>query len=274
MAEKSKARPLALVTGASSGIGAAFADRLARDNFELIVVARRVGRLEALAKVLKAKYHTPVEVLAADLSEPDQLKEVEQRITHESELAMLVNDAGFGAYQPFIGLDPNKADELIRLQVTAVTRLTRAALPQMIARSKGTIINVSSRFAFSGSLAAPSLPKRAVYAGTKAYVNAFTQILHSELVGTGVKVQALCPGVVKTEFHERMGMDSSRIPASMVMKPEEVVEASLAGVRNGEVVCIPALEDLSLLDRVHQSEFNLWERSGGGALAERYATKP
>jgi short-subunit dehydrogenase len=270
MAQESKARSLALVTGASSGIGAAFADRLAQDNYQLIIVARRVGRLEALAQILKKKYRTPVEVLAADLSDPEQLKTVEQRIIHESSLEMLVNNAGFGGYQPFVNFDPNKADELIRLQVTAVTRLTRAALPQMVSRGKGFIINVSSRLAFSGSLTAPSLPKRAVYAGTKAYVNAFTQILHSELGGTGVKVQALCPGVVRTEFHERMGMDSSRIPASMVMKPEDVVKASLSGLKLGEVICIPSMQEPTLLDHVHQSEFSLWERTGGGTLAERY----
>lgn len=270
MEHESKTRSLALVTGASSGIGAAFAERLARDKYGLIIVARRVGRLEALAQVLKKKYQAPVEVLQADLSDPDQLKNVEERISHESALEIVVNNAGFGAYQPFVNLDPNKADELIRLQIVAVTRLTRAALPQMVTRGKGTIINVSSRLAFSGSLTAPSLPKRAVYAGTKAYINAFTQILHSELAGTGVRVQALCPGVVKTEFHERMGMDSSRIPASMVMKPEDIVQASLAGLKLGEVICIPAMQETTLLDQVHQGEFNLWERTGGGTLAERY----
>ena len=270
MANSPTTRPCAMITGASSGIGAAFAERLARDNYELIVVARRVGRLQALAQVLKAKYQASVEVLAADLSDPTQLKSVEQRLAHDSGIELLINNAGFGGYQPFVNLDPNKADELIRLQVTAVTRLTRAVLPQMISRGSGAIINVSSRLAFSGSLSAPSLPKRAVYAGTKAYINAFTQILHSELVGTGVKVQALCPGVVRTEFHERMGMDSSRIPVSMVMKPEDVVQASLAGLRLGEVICIPGLEDSSLLDQVHQSETRLWDRSSGGALVERY----
>jgi len=270
MAKDNKSLPIALVTGASSGIGAAFAERLARDRFSLIVVARRVGRLEALAKVLKAKYGTPVEVLPADLSRADQLRSVEQRITHESGLDMLVNNAGFGGYQPFINLDPDKADDLISVQINAVTRLTRAALPQMVARGNGAIINVSSRFAFSGSLSAPSLPKRAVYAGTKAYVNAFTQLLHNELAGTGVRVQALCPGVVRTEFHEKMGMDPSRIPSSMVMKPEDVVDASFAGLLLGEVVCIPALGDTTVLDQVHQSEFTLWERSGSGAIADRY----
>jgi len=273
MTKEKGPRRRSLITGASSGIGAAFAEHLAREQFELIIVARRVGLLEALAKILKTKYGTPVEVMQADLAEIDQLRAVEQRIAHDSPLDLLVNNAGFGAYRAFVELDPNKADELIRLQVTAVTRLTRAALPGMISRHVGSIINVSSRFAFSGSFSAPSLPKRAVYAATKAYVNTFTQILHNELVGTGVKVQALCPGVVRTEFHERMGMDLSRIPAAMMMKPDDVVEASLAGLKLGEVICIPALAEPALLDEVHQSQFNLWEQSGGGSPADRYSSE-
>jgi len=264
---------LAIVTGASSGIGAAFAERLARDKCELIIVARRVGRLETLASILRQKYSAKVEVLQADLADRAQLKSLEDRITHEPTIDLLVNNAGFGGYKPFANLETEKADELIQVQVTAVTRLTRAVLPAMIANKKGTIINVSSRFAFSGSLTAPSLPKRAVYAGTKAYVNTFTQILHNELAGTGVKVQALCPGVVRTEFHERMGLDPNRIPASMVMKVEDVVEASLAGVRLGEVICIPPLVEPTLLDQVHQSEVKLWEGSNGGSAAERYSAK-
>ncbi len=262
----------ALVTGASSGLGAAFAHRLANDGYSLIIVARRAGRLEELAANLKKNHAADIEVLQADLSDRTQLKSVEDRISHGPALDLLVNNAGFGGYQPFVNLDPDKADELIRLQITAVTRLTRAALPAMIASRTGAIINVSSRLAFTGSLAAPSLPKRAVYAGTKAYINTFTQILHSEIAGTGVRVQALCPGVVKTEFHERMGIDTSHLPPSIVMKPEDVVEASLVSLLHDEVICIPALEDTSLLDKVHQSHLILWEKSNGGRIAERYST--
>jgi short-subunit dehydrogenase len=271
MDNKLKKRRLALITGASSGLGAAFADRFARDHYDLIVVARRIERLEALAKVPRSKYEAHVEVLPADLTNADQLREVEHRIANEPDLDILVNNAGFGAYKPFIDLDPDTADELIQLQVTAVTRLTRAALPGMASRKRGTIINVSSRLAFSGSMTAPSLPKRATYAATKSYINTFTQIIHSELTGTGVMVQALCPGVIKTEFHERMGMDPSRIPPSIVMKADEVVDASLAGLKLGEVVCIPALEDPALLDQLHKVEFTILERSGSGTMASRYA---
>ena len=142
----------ALVTGASSGIGAAFAERLARDGHDLIVVARRRDRLESLAEQLQASHHVNVEVIAADLSKPDDLMTVEKRIAEDNMLELLVNNAGFGGYMPFAELDPDKATELINLKVLAVTRLTRAALPGMLVRGHGSIINVSSRLAFSGSM--------------------------------------------------------------------------------------------------------------------------
>ncbi len=263
-------RPRALVTGASSGIGAAFAERLARDQYDLIVVARRRERLEALAQRLHEHHHVTAEVLVADLTQPDQLHTVESRIAEDTALELLVNNAGFGGYMPFIALDPDRAEELIRLQVVAVTRLTRAALPGMVARGHGAIINVSSRLAFSAALSSPTMPKRATYAATKAYINTFTQILHDELAGTGVRVQALCPGVVRTEFHERMGQDPSRIPAAIVMSPEDIVEASLAGLRLGEVICVPALDDPSLVAQIQQDERQLWEHSNGNTIARRY----
>jgi short-subunit dehydrogenase len=259
-----------LVTGASSGIGAAFAERLAQDGYDLIIVARRLERLETLAHRLQNREGVVVEVIESDLTDPSALRTLEQRIAHDSALELLVNNAGFGGYMPFISLDPDRAEELISLQVVAVTRLTRAALPGMVARGKGSIINVSSRLAFSTSLDLPQLPKRATYAATKAYINAFTQILHLELKGTGVRVQALCPGIVRTEFHQRMGMDPAQLPPAMVMSPEDIVKASLAGLRSGEVICIPALDDPGLLERVKESERRLLEQSSGGKLARRY----
>src|SRR5215212_11737927 len=158
-------KPRALVTGASSGLGAAFAERLAQDGYDLIVVARRRDRLESLAEQLNSKYHSNVEVIVADLSKPDDLLTVEKRIAADNMLELLVNNAGFGGYMPFVELDPDKATELVNLKVLGVTRLTRAALPGMIARRHGSIINVSSRLAFSGSMGSTQLPKRAVYAG-------------------------------------------------------------------------------------------------------------
>src|SRR5947208_135107 len=134
----------ALVTGASSGIGAAFAERLARDGYNLVLVARRAERLEQLAARLGAAHHGEIETMAADLADHIGLQDVESRITHGSAIDVLVNNAGFGAYMPFIQLPPDRAEQLIRLQIVAVTRLTRAALPGMVRRSAGAIINVSS----------------------------------------------------------------------------------------------------------------------------------
>jgi len=260
----------ALITGASSGIGAAFAERLAQDGYDLIIVARRRDKLDALASQLKSKYQTQVEVLTADLSKPDVMRFVEERISEDSALELLINNAGFGGYTPFAELDPDIAEDLINLQVLAVTRLTRAALPGMIARGHGSIINVSSRLAFSGSLGSAQLPKRATYAGTKAFINTFSQLLQSELEGTGVQVQALCPGVVETEFHSHVGADTSRFPAGIVMKPADVVQASLAALKLGEVICVPALEDPALLNQIQESQKQFFESSRSGSLAKRY----
>jgi hypothetical protein len=275
MAVKSYSRPHALVTGASSGIGAVFAERLARDGYDLVIVARRRDKLEALAQRLTKDQPASglsVEVLVADLSKPADLRRVEKYILEDTALELLVNNAGFGGYMPFTQLDPDRAEELINLQVLAVTRLSRAALPGMLARKKGAIINVSSRLAFSGSLGSAQLPKRATYVGAKAFINAFSQLLHSELEGTGVQVQALCPGVVPTEFHQKVGADFNNFPAAIVMKAEDVVNASLAALKTGEVICIPALDDLALLNQIQESERQLFDVTRTGSLARRYGS--
>ncbi len=251
-------RPYALVTGASSGIGAAFAEHLAQDGYDLVIVARRRDRLESLAGQLQQNHHSNVDVIVADLSKSDDLRTVEKRVAEDSALELLVNNAGFGAYMPFVQL--------------AVARLTRAALPGMIARGHGSIINVSSRLAFSGPMGSSQLPKRATYAGTKAFVITFTQLLQSELEGTGVRVQALCPGLVRTEFHERVGMDPNRFSPQMIMAAEDLVDASLAGLKSGEVICIPALEDADLLQQLQEDKRRLFEISATGKVATRYST--
>jgi uncharacterized protein len=270
MADQNNGRPSALVTGASSGIGLAFAERLAKDGYDLILVARRRDRLEELAKKLQESYLIQVNILVADLSKPQDIRVVENTIIEDSNLELLVNNAGFGAYMAFTQLEPDRAEELVNVQVLAVTRLTRVALTGMIARGKGAIINVSSRLALSAPLSSPPLPKRATYAGTKAFINTFTQILANELEGTGVKVQALCPGVVQTEFHERVGIDPARYPTEIVMNPEALVAGSLAGLKLGEVICIPALDDPQLLKQLDESKVNVWEHSRSSKVAERY----
>jgi short-subunit dehydrogenase len=266
-------RAHALITGASSGIGTAFAERLAHDGYDLILVARRREKLEALAERLREAHQVNVEVLAADLSQRDSLHAVEKRIAGDIALAFLVNNAGFGGYMPFVELDPDKAEEQLNLHVIALTRLTRAALPGMIARRGGSIINVSSRLAFSAAMGSSQLPKRATYVGTKAYINAFTQLVQSELDGTGVRLQALCPGVVATEFHILVGTDSSRFPAAIVMTPEDVVSASLTGLELGEVICVPTLGDVGLLAQIHESERTFFDLSRSGSMAMRYISR-
>lgn len=257
-------RPLALVTGASSGIGASFATRLARDGYDLIVVARRRDRLEALAATAP---QAAFEIVEADLGTADGLAAVCRRAA-ERPLAMLVNNAGLAHYMPFVELPPDKAEELMRVNVVAPTLIARAALPGMVARGAGAIVNLASLLAFSGPAQIPTLPKRAVYAATRAFVVTFSQVLAAELAGTGVRVQALCPGVVRTEFHTRQGMDLSFLPR---MEPDDVVTASLAGLAAGEIICVPALEDAGALDRLTQSQLGVLPAAQKTTLASRYS---
>ena len=245
----------ALITGASAGIGAAFADRLAGDGYDLVLVARRRERLDTIAARLRANHSVNVEVLAADLTKPEELRTVEQRLEQSPFVSLLINNAGFGGYMPFVELDADRAEEQIRLHV----RLTRAAVGGMVARKHGAVINVSSRLAFSGSMPSPPLPRRATYAASKAYINTFTQIVANELAGTGVRVQALCPGLVKSEFHAGMNLDYSQFPPGMVMIPEMVAAASLVCLERGDVFCLPGLEDYTLVAQISEAERRLLE---------------
>jgi short-subunit dehydrogenase len=224
-------RPRALVTGASSGIGAAFAARLARDGYDVTIVARTRARLEELATRLRA-HGGVVDVLVADLSDPRGL-EVVVATTSATTLDLLVNNAGFGTAGPFAELDPAREEEEVRLNVIALMRLTRAALPGMLARQAGAIVNVSSIGAFQPGAF------NATYSATKAWVNSFTEAVAEELRGSGVRLLALCPGFTRTEFQERAGIDVSKLPSFLWMSAESVVEAALAGVRRGDVVCVP-----------------------------------
>jgi short-subunit dehydrogenase len=268
MAEES-GRPRALVTGASSGLGLAFAERLAADGYDLILVARRKERLEALAARL-ARPGAEIEIVAADLADPQALFEIALRLAGDPSMALLVNNAGFGAYGPFLDLDPDRAEEQIAVHITATVRLARAALPGMVARGKGAVINVASAFAFTSGINIPSRP-RATYVASKAYITALTELLAFELEGTGVKVQALCPGVVRTEFHDHIG---GRPAGAPVLEPAEVVDASLAGLALGEVICVPQLRDTDAILRIAEARRGLWEQIREPTVAERYKTPP
>ena len=232
-ADGRRTRRRALVTGASSGLGAAFAEALARRGFDLVIVARRRERLEALADELRDRCEVAVQVLVADLTQAADLQAIESHVASDAALTILVNNAGFGTIGRFAALDPDRDEAEVRLNVLALSRLTRAALPGMIARGLGGIINVSSVTALLPG------PYHATYGATKAFVNSFTEALHEELHGTGVRVQALCPGFTRTEFQERAGVASRNVPSFAWMTPEYVVEASLIGLRRGTLVCVP-----------------------------------
>ncbi|HSQ00591.1 MAG TPA: SDR family oxidoreductase [Candidatus Dormibacteraeota bacterium] len=223
----------AWVTGASVGIGAAFARRLARDGYDLSLVARSRRQLEQLADELHAAHGIRAEAVAADLTDAKELLEVEHALAHDGHLALLVNNAGFGTNGAFASLDVGREEDEIRLNVVALTRLTRAALPGLIRRDHGGVINVSS---LAGLQPAPF---NATYGATKAFVNSFTEALYEELRGTGVRVMALCPGFTRTEFQERAGIDTSGIPSLAWMSAEAVVDAAMAGYARGEAVCVP-----------------------------------
>jgi short-subunit dehydrogenase len=238
---------LALVTGASSGIGRAFAQRLAGDGYDVVAVGRRRDRLEELAASLTG---VKVEPLVADLSTDEGIDEV-AGVCAARPLTMLVNNAGVAHYMPIAELPADQARELVHVKVVAATMLIRAAVPAMVARREGTIINVSGMIAFSGPAPQGRLPHRAVYTGTLAHLVAMTQVLHEELTPQGLRVQVVCPGVVATEFHTRQGLDLSAVPR---MSAEDVVTASLRGLELGEVVCAPGVEDTGLLDAVSQAD--------------------
>lgn len=264
-----RTRPRAVVTGATSGIGEAFARRLARDGYHVTAHGRRRERLESLAAELRARHGAEVDVLIADLARDDELHRLEDLLTRDGRIDFLVNNAGFTHLAPFDELDVAVVEEMIRVHVLALTRLTHAALPGMMERGKGTVINLSS----DGVFVTYPAPVMVTYAATKSYVNTFTRALHQLAGPRGVRVQALCPGFVTSEILDRHGITFQDwgIPDAVVMSAEDQVACSLAGLEMGEVVCVPTLDDPSLLDRLAEIEAIIRDRSSGsGAPAKRY----
>jgi uncharacterized protein len=270
MSQTDPIRPTALITGASSGLGVSYARRLAERGYDLVLVARRRDRLESLAGELRTATGARSEVLVADLVEPEGFAEVRAR-AGRGDLELLINNAGFAGYRPFVDLDPEMADDLVRVHVRVPTLLTRAALPPMVRRRSGAVINVASLLAVSGSIPANPMPYRAVYAGAKAYLLTFTQALAGELKDSGVRLQLVLPGVVATEFHDQTGMDRARL-AAMAMQADEVVAASLAALERGELLCVPGLEDQSLLEELGKAQRALMAAGNRPQLAARYKT--
>jgi short-subunit dehydrogenase len=258
-----------MVTGASSGIGEAYTERLAADGWDLILVARRAERLERLAARLSEGHGVSVEAIGADLASADGLAHVCEAAA-DAPLELLVNNAGLAHYMPFVELPSAKAHELLELNVCAVVLLSRAAAPGMIERGAGAIVNVASLLAFSGAAQGSFLPMRAVYAATKSFVVTFTQILAAELEPLGVRAQVVCPGIVRSEFHTRQGMDMSNVPR---MEPHDVVRASLTDLAAGVVVSVPGLSDLEALAEVTAASARLLRAARVSELPARYAQR-
>ncbi len=235
--ERSSGRRAAVVTGASAGLGAAYARQLAEMGFNLILVARREERLNALRDELESLSGVRVEPFPADLADDRAIGRVAAMIRDRDDIEVLINNAGFGVQGPFHEADIEKNSAMIHVHVLATVRLTHAVLPQMVTRNCGSVINVSSLASF---LTAPGAVS---YCATKAYLNSFSKSVQAELHGTGVCIQALCPGFTYTEFHDvpDAKMDRSLVPRYLWMSAERVVTISLRAMRHRKVICIPGL---------------------------------
>ena len=228
----------ALVTGATAGIGFSYAQLLANEGFDLVLVARDLPRLNKVAKELAKAYGIKAETLKADLTKPFQLAKVEKRLASNSKpIEVLINNAGFGIKDSFVDSALVKEQELLDVLVTAPMRLTHSVLPQMVKRDSGVIVNVSSVASFIAG---------GTYSAAKSYLTVFSEYLHTELRDTNIKVSALCPGFTRTEFHARGKMKMTGLPNYMWLTTDQVVRKSWRDVKAGKVICIPGLQYLIL----------------------------
>jgi short-subunit dehydrogenase len=260
-------RGTALITGASSGIGAVYADRLAKSGHDLILVARNAERLRDAANRITSETGRSVEVIAADLTKPADLATVETVLKTDASITVLVNNAGVGATAPLLGADIAKMDKLIALNVTALTHLAYAAAPAFVARGAGTIINIASVVAINPEVL------NGVYGGSKAFVLALSQSLHHELADKGVRIQAVLPGATATEFWGVAGLPIEHLPEAIVMSSENMVDAALAGLAQGELVTIQSLPDRADWDAYEDARQALMPNLSRAAPAPRYAVR-
>jgi short-subunit dehydrogenase len=254
----------ALITGASSGIGAVYADRLARRGYDLILVARNRERLEQLASRLTTATGRSVRVVEADLGTKQDLRRVEEILRSDPSITMLVNNAGTAGVAPLLDSDVNQMEAMIDLNVTALTRLTYAVAAQFVARGQGTIVNIASIVAVA--------PERlnGVYGGSKAFVLAFSQSLHHELAAKGVRVQVVLPGATRTELWAKAGRPVENLPQAIVMETEDLVDAALAGLDQGELATVPALPDTGDWDAFQSARAALLPNLSRSKPAARY----
>ena len=249
--------PVALITGASVGIGEQFARQLSERGHDVVLVARDTARLEALAKEIESRNGARAEVLAADLTDDKQLSAVEARAR---EVDLLVNNAGFGTFGPFHTLDLPTEIREINLNVIALVRLTHAAASGMAERGRGGILNVSSLAGFQPG------PSNATYGATKAFVTSFTEAVHEELKGTGVSVTVLCPGFTHTEFQERANVPAASVPGFMWQEAPAVAAAGLDGVAKNRAVVIPGTMNKVLGNFSAITPHAITRRLGGAVL--------
>ncbi|MCC6070334.1 SDR family NAD(P)-dependent oxidoreductase [Massilia sp. GCM10020059] len=258
----------ALITGASTGIGALYAERLAARGYDLILVARNEDRLQDLAGRLEQHSGRKVRTVRADLTVDDELRQVETLLRTDSSITMLVNNAGVGATGPLLESDIGKMDDMIALNVTALTRLTYAAAPGFAARGHGTFINIASIVAIAPELL------NGVYGATKAYVLALSQSLKHELGERGVRVQVVLPGATATEFWSAAGLPVEHLPQEIVMRADAMVDAALAGLDLGEFATLPGLEDGAKYQAFESARTAMHGELSGSAPASRYTGRP
>jgi short-subunit dehydrogenase len=260
----SSSKGVALVTGSSTGIGAVYADRLAKRGYDLILVARDKQKLQSVADRIKSETNRSVEIIAADLTQKADLGAVENRLRSDSTITLLVNNAGLGATAQLIDSNLDDLQRMIDLNVTALTRLSGAVVPAFVSRGKGIIINIASIVAL-----APEILNGA-YSGSKAYVVNFTQSMHLELKDKGIQVQAVLPGAIDTPFWDKTGFAVTNLPDEMVMSPEDLVDAALAGLDQGEVITIPALADIEGWNKLDGARKALGSLLSNKNPAQRY----
>jgi uncharacterized protein len=254
----------AVITGASNGIGAVYADRLARRGYNLILVARDRQRLEELAARLAKETGREVKAVIADLKNKTDLSALEVLLRTDPRISMLVNNAGVGAVAPLLNSDIDKMEDMIALNVTAVMRLTYAAVPGLVQRGGGTIVNIASIVAIAPEIL------NGVYGGTKAFVLAFSQSLHHELKDKNVRVQVVLPGATATDFWALAGNPVEHLPGQIVMPVEEMVDAALAGLELGEFVTLPSLPEYDDLRAYEAARQKLMPNLSRSQPAERY----
>lgn len=255
----------ALITGASSGIGAVYADRLARRGYDLILVARNRDRLAALADRITNDTQRSVEIVDADLNNRAALAAVETKLKQDASITLLVNNAGVGTHTPLLDSDVDAMTRMIDLNVTALTRLTYAAAPGFVARGKGALINIASIVAIRPE------QLNGVYGGSKAFVLAFSQSLHHELADKGVQVQAVLPGATATDFWQIGGLPLEHLPKEIVMSATDMVDAALVGFDQRELVTIPSLQPREEWDAYEAARQAMFSHLSTAIPAARYA---